>query len=133
MKTYFGIPGDPAVVMVADMAGTRRLDGDFAWGPREPRGGALALAILDEHLGDPIEARRIYRRFLWRVIAGWAAGQPWTLTSGEIDTTLEAIRDTEGDKAIAAQRARIATERPPIVDDRVRQDSGEVSIPRIKG
>jgi hypothetical protein len=116
VKTFFGKPGDPPVVTVADGGKTRTLRGDWGWGRNTTRGGALAKAILVEHLGDEAEATKYYRRFMWRTLAGWDGEKPWAITGDEIDAVLADIRESE--KESARMRAAVANERPPVADER---------------
>lgn len=64
----------------------------FEWGHGGAGPAQLALAILADHLRDEEQAFMFHQRFKWSVIAELPRNG-WTLTSGEIDTALQAIRD----------------------------------------
>ena len=69
----------------------------FEWNYGGSGPAQLALAILADHLPDTQDALNWYQRFKWLVVAGLPR-RGWTLTSQDIDETLERIRD----EAVAA-------------------------------
>jgi len=66
----------------------------FEWGYGGSGPAQLALAILADHCGNDEQALNFYQRFKWAVIAELPR-RHWTLTSQEIDQTLQKLRDTE--------------------------------------
>lgn len=66
----------------------------FEWGYGGSGPAQLALAILADHLSDDEEALNLYQRFKWRIIAELPYKR-WTLTSEEIDRTLQTIRQED--------------------------------------
>jgi hypothetical protein len=67
---------------------------EFEWGYGGSGPAQLALAILANHLGNDKEALNLYQRFKWAVVAEFPH-RSWTLTSGEIDQALQALRKAE--------------------------------------
>lgn len=107
MKIYVGIPGPQPVVTVTDDAGDTKVlpcpEGRaFGWGKGNINAGTLALAILENQLGDTFEAARIYRRFMHRTIAQWDGTLPFRLMDVEIAKVLEDIAGTE--KLVEAEK-----------------------------
>jgi hypothetical protein len=101
MKTYKGSrEGYAALVTVNGRSLNPRLDlwnhspSGFEWvycgsGPAQ-----LALALLADHLADDRQALDLYQRFKWTVVVELPKRR-WTLTSREIDATLQSIREQE--------------------------------------
>lgn len=63
----------------------------FNWGYGGSGPAQLALAILADHLGDDRQAIRFHQRFKWNVISYLPFGQPWTLTSTQVDEALGSL------------------------------------------
>jgi len=70
----------------------------FEWGFGGSGPAQLALAILVDHLGNVEEARSLYQRFKWRVIAVLPRDKPWTLSPDEIALHISRISLKEGSK-----------------------------------
>ena len=66
--------------------------GEFEWGYEGEGPSRLALAILADHLGDPVKALSFQAQFRRDVIARIRADE-WTLDSAEIDRALEQVAD----------------------------------------
>jgi hypothetical protein len=67
----------------------------FAWGYGGSGPAQLALAILADHLGDDKAAVDLHQRFKFKVIAALEQDIGWTLTRGQIQTAIRAIREGE--------------------------------------
>jgi hypothetical protein len=101
MKTYEGRrEGCAALVRVNGRPLNPRLDlwnhspTGFEWGYCGSGPAQLALAILADHLSVDRQALDIYQHFKWAVVAELPKNG-WTLTSREIDQSLERIRKQE--------------------------------------
>lgn len=117
MKTYLGIPGTgdvPAAVSVVG-DGSRKLEGDFGWGKGNPKGRALAQAILADHLGDAARAVPYVSRFMWRTVATWNPATPFQLTGEQIDAMMVEMRETD----TLAMRAKmmVGQEQAPVANE----------------
>jgi hypothetical protein len=124
-KTYRGYigPDGAATVTMDDGSGARRLlpevaAAGFTWGEkgRTPGENQLALAILDDALGDADEATRVYQRFKHRTVALWSAGAPWTITLREIIAIVADIKDVERNHTAKA-RAIVGSQVAPVVNE----------------
>jgi hypothetical protein len=101
MKRYVGIREGHAVTVTVD---GRRLNprrdlwnhspSGFEWGYGGSGPAQLALAILADHCGNDERALNLYQRFKWAVIAE-LPGRGWTLTSEEIEQTLQKLQEQE--------------------------------------
>ena len=101
MKTYEGRrEGYAVLVTVNGRPLNPRLDlwnhspTGFEWGYSGSGPAQLALAVLADHLADDRQALDIYQRFKWVVVAELPK-KGWTLSSREIDQSLERIRRQE--------------------------------------
>jgi hypothetical protein len=101
MKTYEGRrEGYAVLVTVNGHPLNPRLDlwnhspTGFEWGYCGSGPAQLALALLADHLADDRQALDIYQRFKWALVAELPK-KGWTLTSREIDQSLERIRRQE--------------------------------------
>ncbi len=101
MKTYEGKrEGYAVLVTVNGHPLNPRLDlwnhspNGFEWGYGGSGPAQLALALLANHLADDRQALDIYQRFKWAVIVELPR-KSWTLSSQEIDQSLERIRSQE--------------------------------------
>jgi hypothetical protein len=66
----------------------------FQWGYAGSGPAQLALAILADHLDDEEQAFNFHHRFKWAVIAE-LPHRSWTLTSNEVESALQKLRDLE--------------------------------------
>jgi hypothetical protein len=101
MKTYEGSrQGYAALVTVNGRPLNPRLDlwnhspSGFEWGYCGSGPAQLALALLADHLADDRQALDLYQRFKWAVVTELPRKR-WTLTSRELDTALQSIREPE--------------------------------------
>jgi hypothetical protein len=101
MKTYEGRrEGHAVLVTVNGRPLNPRLDlwnhspTGFEWGYCGSGPAQLALAVLADHLAEDRQALDIYQRFKWVVVAELPK-KGWTLTSREIDQSIERIRRQE--------------------------------------
>lgn len=108
MKTYEGRrEGYAAIVTVNRRPLNPRLDlfnhspTGFEWGYGGSGPAQLALAILADHLADGEQALNLHQRFKWAVIAELPSRR-WTLTTPEIDQTLQNIREQELTSGVTA-------------------------------
>jgi hypothetical protein len=102
MKTYKGWREGYAVDVTVDGRPLNlRLDlwnhspTGFEWGYCGSGPAQLALALLADHLTDDGQALVFYQRFKWAVVVELPKRR-WTLTSREVDTALQSIREQEG-------------------------------------
>lgn len=102
MKTYVGRRDEHehAVVTVVDEAGERPLplrrdlrdhSLEYNWGYGGSGPAQLALAILADFLGDPVEAEAQHQDFKVHVIAHLPQREPWRLTEMQVAVALRAI------------------------------------------
>jgi Family of unknown function (DUF6166) len=61
----------------------------FEWAYEGDSPRQLALAILMDHLGDPVRAARLSDAFMKRVVANF--DNDWRLTAGEIDGAIRIL------------------------------------------
>lgn len=106
-----GVDGAPAVVLLMIDAKPQVLSGDFGWGKGNPKGAALAKAILTGMGLDEQRAIRLHRRFLWRVIVNWSGDKPFTITGEEVAAVVAEIEATE------SLAANVQPERPPVAHE----------------
>jgi hypothetical protein len=62
----------------------------FEWSYEGDEPRQLALAILAEHLGDPVGAKALVEPFMKAVVANF--GNEWEMTSADIDDAIRALR-----------------------------------------
>jgi Family of unknown function (DUF6166) len=62
----------------------------FEWSYEGDEPRQLALAILVEHLNDPVAARALVEPFMKAVVANF--GNEWEMTSADIDAALDVLR-----------------------------------------
>ena len=101
MKTYEGRrEGHAVLVTVNGRPLNPRLDlwnhspTGFEWGYSGSGPAQLALALVADHLTDDRQALDTYQRFKWAVVTELPK-KGWTLSSREIDQSLERIRRQE--------------------------------------
>lgn len=86
LVTVDGKPLDPAydVKLISD-------DG-YEWSYEGEGPSQLALALLNDHFGEPAGALKHYEAFMRRVVANF--NNEWEMTSGDIETALSNIAAT---------------------------------------
>lgn len=62
----------------------------FEWSYEGDEPRQLALAILAEHLEDPVAARALVEPFMKAVVANF--GNEWEMSSADIDAALDVLR-----------------------------------------
>ena len=125
MKLYEGKPGSPCRVLVRTQGSAKGKpikfrDGNtplsLSWGPNDLATAWIAMAILDDLLGDQDRATRLYQRFKHRVAPNWKPGCAWSLTDDEV---LGIVKDIESvEVQTAPMRRMVQLEPTPIVSDR---------------
>lgn len=60
----------------------------FEWSYEGPEPNQLALAILADHLGDPVKALALHDRFMREIVANF--DNDWQMSSADIDAVLAA-------------------------------------------
>ncbi len=102
MKTYIGIVGDDLYQVIVEEPGVRpyalpwylnvvnHSSTGFSWGYLGSGPAQLALAILIDHTGDVVKAKRWYQQFKDEIIARLSMKKDWTLAAETVQLWLDA-------------------------------------------
>jgi hypothetical protein len=95
-KTYTGDRTIDGITVMVDGAplpectDVRALSTDgFEWGYEGPPCAQLALALLVDHLGDPVRAVALHDAFMRAIVANFA--NEWVMTSADVAAAVDAL------------------------------------------